>query len=102
MRGTSWTPETSFVSPPPSGGKTLTTRARGTTFAVEVDGRGLIFTPVSSGQGRPETARRIQSVLDEFERTKSFKAGDYQQLSMNASYILALLEAYRNQRLGAG
>ena len=83
-------------------GKKFTTRARGTAFGVEVDGRGLIFTPVSSGQGRSEIASRLQLVLDEFERTKSVKAGDYQQLSMNASYILALLEAYRSHRLGAG
>ena len=75
-------------------GEILVTLSRGVSFRVEIHGSGLAFTPLSSGVTRPETLNRLQLVIDEFERSHSYRAGDYQDFSVNASYVLALLDLF--------
>ena len=49
---------------------------------------------VSTGNIRTHTRARIEMVLDRYEKTKSLRPADYQHISVNASYILALISRY--------
>jgi hypothetical protein len=49
---------------------------------------------VSTGKTRTHTRERIKMVLDRYEKAKSLKPRDYQDISVNASYILPLINRY--------
>jgi len=49
---------------------------------------------VSTRKIRDHTRRRIQMVLDRYNKTKSLKTTDYQGITFNASSILALIRLY--------
>jgi hypothetical protein len=72
-------------------GKPLTTRARGCTFHVQVIDGGLVYTPESSGKPRPQQDRDIERVLERFRETASFRNVDYTDLTVSASYLLAIV-----------
>jgi hypothetical protein len=54
----------------------------------------LCYTPVSTGKPRDHTRRRIQMVLNRYSTTKSLKTTDYEGISVNQPYILALIRLY--------
>ena len=54
----------------------------------------LCYYVVSTGNTRTHTRGRIEMVLDRYEKAKSLKPGDYQDISVNASYILPLISLY--------
>lgn len=77
-------------------GKLLTTRARACVFQVQVTRDRLIFTPRSTGKPRPQFDRDTEAVLTRFRADGSLRPGDYHDLTVNASYLLAILEKYVN------
>lgn len=80
-------------------GETLRTMVRKTQFRVEVVESFLEITPASSGGARRESKATIAGVLARFDKTRSFQMSDYQDVSFNASYVLALVKAWQSQSL---
>jgi len=78
-------------------GEPLTTMVRKTKFRVEVVDNFLEITPVSSGGVRRENKTNIGALLARFDKTRSFQMSDYQDVSFNASYVLALVKAWQSQ-----
>lgn len=79
-------------------GRPLLTMVRKTPFRVDVHGGFLEITPTSSGGSRRESKANISALLARFEKTRSFRMSDYQDVSFNASYLLALVKAWQSQR----
>jgi len=78
-------------------GETLMTMVRKTQFRVEIVENFLEITPASSGGRRRESKSSISSLLARFDKTRSFQMSDYQDVSFNASYVLALVKAWQSQ-----
>ena len=78
--------------------KQLTTKAQRKEFTVGVVGDSLEYTPTSSGAPRKQPGKTLSRVCDEFSRTNSFKPGDYQSITFNASYALAVIAKYVQSR----
>ena len=76
-------------------GETLRTIVRKTQFQIEVVENFLEITPAASGGTRRESRTTISSLLAHFDKTRSFQMSDYQDVSFNASYILALVKAWQ-------
>jgi hypothetical protein len=72
----------------------LATHARGCTFHVQVIDGGLVYTPESTGKPRPQMNRDIDRVLDRFHESGSFRPVDYTDLTVNALYLLAIIEMF--------
>lgn len=81
-------------------GSNWTTAVRRSVFAVEVDGPALAITPASSRAARREGRETIKAVLERLERTGSYRMSDYADISFNASYLLALVQAFQHARIG--
>jgi hypothetical protein len=72
--------------------ETLKTFGRGETFTVEAGEDALYFTPINTGGLRTELKRpKAEKVLARYATTHSFQPKDYQDLTYNASYFLALV-----------
>lgn len=54
----------------------------------------LCYTPVSTRKLREHTRKRIEMVLDRYNKTKSLKTTAYEGITFNASSILALIKLY--------
>jgi hypothetical protein len=78
-------------------GRTLTTAARKKEFAVEVKDNGLIYTPASTRRSRFQHNKHIVPILERFNTTRSFTPSEYHDLTVNASYVLAVISSYREQ-----
>jgi len=78
-------------------GETLRTMVRKTQFRIEVIDSCLEITPASSGGARRESKAAVSSLLARFDKTRSFQMSDYQDVSFNASYVLALVKAWQSQ-----
>ncbi|HUT33278.1 MAG TPA: hypothetical protein VNE39_07355 [Planctomycetota bacterium] len=72
-------------------GRVLRTLAQGAKFRVRVDKHRLVYTPESTGTERPHTFKFANRVFEKFLKTRSFRPGDYRDISKNASYMLALI-----------
>ncbi|GEM_PF-6822065 len=77
---------------------TWTTSVRRNLFTVEVDGNALAITPSSSRAARREARESVKVVLERLARTGSYRMSDYQDVSFNASYLLALVQAWQRQQ----
>jgi hypothetical protein len=62
-------------------------------FTVRTAADGLEYLP-QTDKPRPHEHKYLQRVCEEFSRTNSFSPGDYGDITMNASYTLALIRAY--------
>jgi len=78
-------------------GETLRTIVRKTQFRIEVIDSCLEITPASSGGARRESKAAVSGLLARFDKTGSFQMSDYQDVSFNASYVLALVKAWQSQ-----
>ena len=72
-------------------GEPLETLHRPRPFSVLVDGAKLSITP-GSRKPRATTRIRVAEVLKKLEKTGTFQPGQYQHLTYNASYVLALVK----------
>ncbi|MDD4113513.1 MAG: hypothetical protein PHC56_10865 [Herbinix sp.] len=80
-------------------GQTIYTIAKEKPFTVDVISNGLIYTPFSTMKPRTHIKNFIERVLERFETTESFKPADYHDISVNASYNLALLKMYLDKNI---
>ena len=64
---------------------------RGKPFTVGVFYECPFFTPLSTGQGRSDGRKAAERFLELYNRIGSPMPGDYQSVTRNASYFLALL-----------
>jgi hypothetical protein len=78
-------------------GQELCTLHRHRTFTVEVEGGNLIFVN-SKGNRRPHGGKYLRAVCDTFSRTNSYFPSDYRDLTVNASYILAVIRRYADSQ----
>lgn len=79
-------------------GSNWTTAVRRSVFSVDVDGAVLAITPASSREARHERRETVRVVLERLQRTGSYRMSDYADISFNASYILALVQACQHAR----
>ena len=75
-------------------GKLLTTSARKKQFRVNVVEEDLIFTPLSSGKIRKESAHNLTKLITHFNTTKTLRPKDYHDVTFNSVYVITLLEMY--------
>ncbi len=78
-------------------GETLETIS-GRTFTVGVYLDCPFFTPQSTGLGRSDGKLAAERFLDRFNRIGSYRPRDYQDLTRNASYFVALVAAAKESR----
>jgi hypothetical protein len=71
--------------------ETITNRKK---FSVEILEDRWFYTPASTGQKRKHTHQFLQRVIDRFEETKSYSSSAYRDITVNASYTLAVIKAY--------
>ena len=79
-------------------GQRLFTISREKPFTVRVTPDGLEITPGSTGEPRKVSAELVQRVCDEYSQSKSTSPGDYQRMTFDASYLIALIDGFQNQR----
>jgi hypothetical protein len=81
-------------------GERLTTMARGAAFTLRVLPVGIEITPESSGEARLVPREKVGRVCAEFQRLRSTKPGDYQAITFDASYLLAVIDLYERDAGG--
>lgn len=91
--------ETLFAFARQMHGKTMATTARRTPFNVEVNGCFLEFIPGSSKAPRREGEASITALLARLSETMSFQTSTYQDISFNASYVLALVKTWQHAQI---
>jgi hypothetical protein len=74
-------------------GKVLATHAQGKQFRFRILPTGLEYTPSATDRPRRQDWKHVAAVLDRFNKTGSFEPGQYQDVTYNASYVLAVLRA---------
>ena len=62
-------------------------------FTARLAGDGFEYLP-QTGTPRSHGREYLARVCEKFSRTNSFSPGDYHDITMNASYTLALIQAY--------
>lgn len=80
-------------------GMQLETQQQKHPFSVHVAGDSSEYVP-QTGKPRPHELEYLQRVCDEFSRINSFRPVDYNDITMNASYTLALIRAYLDSKHG--
>ena len=70
---------------------------RNRTFTVEVEGGNLVFVN-SKGNRRPHGGKYLRAVCDTFSKTNSYFPSEYRDLTVNASYILAIIRRYADSQ----
>lgn len=50
------------------------------------------FIPLSTGQGRSSGRKAVEGFLERFNQTGSLRQGDYNDLTRDASYLVALVQ----------
>ena len=94
---TDLTPEALIEFVRSNDGMRLETLQRKHPFTVHVAGDGIEYVP-QSGKPRPHRLKYLQRVCEEFSRVNSFRPVDYNDITMNASYTLALIKAYLDSK----
>lgn len=75
-------------------GKTLVTRFRKRRFSLSVSDQGFEYTPEQSGKPRMQQWKWIERILKRYNQKPSLHPADYNDLTVNASYILPIIRAY--------
>lgn len=75
-------------------GHILRTIAKGAKFRVSVREGYICYIPESTGKVRCHMFQFAKRVFDRFIRIRSFSPADYQDISVNASYMLAVIAMY--------
>ncbi len=87
------TPADLLTFAPSLEGQELRTLHRNRAFTVEVEGGNLVFVN-SKRNRRPHGGKYLRAVCDTFSKTDSYFPSDYRDLTVNASYILAVIRRY--------
>ena len=76
------------------GNQQISTRAGRAKFTVRLCDGGLELTPLSSMKPRRHTHRYVVRVLDQFQQTGGSLENEDYKFTVNAPYMLALIEQY--------
>jgi hypothetical protein len=68
------------------------------TVRVLPNGKGLEYTPRSTGKPREQRWTYVERVLDRFNETGSLHPADYTELTQHSSYVLAIVKRIRTPR----
>lgn len=68
----------------------LTTTGKEFTVGVYMD--CPFFVPVSTGLGRSDGRRAVERFLERYNKIQSVRPSDYQDVTRNASYLVALVQ----------
>jgi len=80
----------------------LSTGKQQKPFTVRLNGNDLEFVPHSTKKVRAHELKWIQRVCNKFSQTNSYRPTDYTDLTVNASYTLAVIKAYFGKMLPVG
>ena len=72
-------------------GQRLETDSQRRGFTVRVTGKGLEYTPESSGKSRLHTWQRIERVLGRYDEIRSLSPARYRDISLHGSYLTTIL-----------
>jgi len=61
-----------------------------------VDDVGFHYIPESTGKARIQENRYIERVIERYNEKRSLSPGGYNDLTVNASYLLAVIEKFIN------
>jgi hypothetical protein len=75
---------------------TLETRTRHNKFHFTIDDKGFHYIPESTNKPRIQENKYVDRVLQRFNDIRSLSPKDYNDLTMNASYLLAIIEKFVN------
>lgn len=75
-------------------GRSLPTLGKRSFFVLEVSEDAFIYTPVKTNSPRRQTFVHASRVFERYRETGSLKTSNYTDLTVNSSYILALIKAY--------
>ena len=75
---------------------TLETRARHNKFHFTVDDEAFHYIPESTNKPRSQENKYVDRVLQRFNEIRSLNPKDYIDLTVNASYLLTIIEKYIN------
>lgn len=78
-------------------GQTLYTLTRKKAFTVRVVKKGLEYTPVFSKKKRIQEILYIDRQLNIYNETHSLSPKHYNNLTMNASYLIPIIKLYISQ-----
>lgn len=79
-------------------GETFSTLAQRKPFRFAHSPEAFLYTPLATGKERRHGRRFVERVFDRFLEIGSFHPGDYADISKNASYALALIDAYMRDK----
>lgn len=77
-------------------GTTLETRSRHRKFTFTVNQSGFCYTPLSSQKPRLQSNNYIQKVLNQYNQDRSLSPSHYTNITVNASYLLSIIDRYLN------
>jgi predicted HNH restriction endonuclease len=72
----------------------LKTGKQGKVFTVRLNGNDLEIVPHATKKARAHEMKWLRRVCDRFSRIHSFRPTDYSELTVNASYTLAIIREY--------
>jgi len=75
-------------------GPTLPTLGGRRSFALQVSDDAFTYTPVTTRKSRRQEFVHANRVFERYLETGSLKTSDYTDLTVNSSYLLALIKAY--------
>ncbi|NMB55406.1 MAG: hypothetical protein GYA15_11950 [Leptolinea sp.] len=76
----------------------LQTGARHSKFLFFVDDFGFHYIPESTQKPRTHEDHYIERVIERFNQGGSLRPVDYSDITVNASYLLVIIEKYINLR----
>jgi hypothetical protein len=78
-------------------GQYVLTQFKRKSFLVETASNGFFFTPQSTGKTRFHDLDTLRRIVEIYNNTGSLHPKDYFDITMNASYTLALIKRYIQQ-----
>ena len=75
-------------------GQRVLTQFRQKPFTIEMASKWLFITPLSSGKSRYHDLETVSRIVEEYNKTGSLRPRDYQDITWNSSYTLALIKAF--------
>jgi 5-methylcytosine-specific restriction endonuclease McrA len=80
----------------------LATGKQQKTFTVGISGDGLEYVPSGTKKARSHEFKWLKRVCEKFSQSNSDRPSDYSELTVNASYTLALIRAYLDEKERSG
>jgi hypothetical protein len=78
-------------------GQNFNTQYKQKSFKVETTSNEILYTPQSTGKTRHHDLVTLKGIVDRYNDTSSLHPGDYNEMTMNSSYTLAIIKAYLQQ-----